>query len=97
MTAANADDFVQVPPGAERAVALAMLRAIVEQGWARQDPGEMGSAAAALAGPVPGVPAGAHRRAGEGVRGCQGQRGAARAGRRRRARSPATRRWPPRC
>jgi molybdopterin-containing oxidoreductase family iron-sulfur binding subunit len=37
MTAASADDFLHVPPGAELAVALAMLKAIVEKGWARAD------------------------------------------------------------
>jgi molybdopterin-containing oxidoreductase family iron-sulfur binding subunit len=56
MTAANADDFLLVPPGGERRVALAMLKVIVEKGWAKQDLGEMGRAAAALAGPVDGVP-----------------------------------------
>ena len=57
VTAANADEFLQVPPGAERAVALAMLKAIVEKGWAKNDPGDLGRSAAALAGPVPGVEA----------------------------------------
>ncbi len=55
VTAANADDFLQVPPGGERAVALAMLKVIVEKGWARNDLGDLGRSAAALAGPVPGV------------------------------------------
>jgi len=54
MTAANADEFVQVPPGAEGAIALAMLKAIVEHGWAT---GDLGPVAAAIrqapAGPLP--------------------------------------------
>ncbi len=57
VTAANADDFLQVPPGGERAVALAMLKVIVEKGWAKHDLGDLGRSAAALAGPVPGVEA----------------------------------------
>jgi molybdopterin-containing oxidoreductase family iron-sulfur binding subunit len=36
MTAANADEFIQLAPGAERWLALAMLKVIVEKGWARQ-------------------------------------------------------------
>jgi anaerobic selenocysteine-containing dehydrogenase/Fe-S-cluster-containing dehydrogenase component len=36
-TAANADLFIQVPPGAERDVALAMLRAMVRNGWVLGD------------------------------------------------------------
>lgn len=37
MTAANADDFLQVPAGAEYAVAMAMLQVIIDKGWAKQD------------------------------------------------------------
>ena len=37
MTAANADDFVQVPAGNEYAVAMAMLKVIIDKGWAEQD------------------------------------------------------------
>jgi Fe-S-cluster-containing dehydrogenase component/anaerobic selenocysteine-containing dehydrogenase len=37
MTAANADDFLQVSADVEYAVALAMLNVIIEKGWARQD------------------------------------------------------------
>ncbi|SNB46690.1 4Fe-4S dicluster domain-containing protein [Geobacter sp. DSM 9736] len=37
MTAANADDFLQVPPGYERAVAVAMLKVIIDRGWSRRD------------------------------------------------------------
>jgi molybdopterin-containing oxidoreductase family iron-sulfur binding subunit len=37
MTAANADDFIQVPAGTEYAVALAMLRVIIDKGWASKD------------------------------------------------------------
>jgi Fe-S-cluster-containing dehydrogenase component/anaerobic selenocysteine-containing dehydrogenase len=37
MTAANADDFVQVPAGDEYAVAMAMLKEIIDKGWARAD------------------------------------------------------------
>ena len=37
MTAANADDFVHVPAGTETLVALAMLNAIIENGWAKND------------------------------------------------------------
>ena len=39
MTAANADDFVQVAPGMERRVGLAMLSFIVENGLSRADVG----------------------------------------------------------
>ncbi|WP_243369946.1 4Fe-4S dicluster domain-containing protein [Geotalea sp. SG265] len=35
MTAANADLYLQVPPGAERLVALKMLQIILENGWGR--------------------------------------------------------------
>jgi len=58
MTAANADTFVQVPPGYERVVAAGMLKIIMEQGW------QKGAVAAskqaidtliAAAGPVPGL------------------------------------------
>jgi Fe-S-cluster-containing dehydrogenase component/anaerobic selenocysteine-containing dehydrogenase len=37
MTAANADEFVQVPAGDEYLVAMAMLKEIIEKGWARTD------------------------------------------------------------
>jgi molybdopterin-containing oxidoreductase family iron-sulfur binding subunit len=37
LTAANADDFIQVPPGAEYWVAMAMLSTIIKRGWARAD------------------------------------------------------------
>ena len=37
MTAANADDFVLVPAGDEYAVAIAMLKVIIEKGWAKED------------------------------------------------------------
>lgn len=37
MTAANADDFLQVPAGIEYAVSMAMLKTIIDNGWARQD------------------------------------------------------------
>lgn len=37
MTAANADEFVQVPAGTERLVALALVKIIVDQGWGRNN------------------------------------------------------------
>ncbi len=37
MTAANADEFLKVPPGAERWVALAMVKEIIDRGWAKRD------------------------------------------------------------
>ena len=37
MTAANADDFIQVPPGAERWLALGMLKAMAERNWHSAD------------------------------------------------------------
>ena len=37
MTAANADDYLQVPPGGECGVALAILDAMIEKGWTRRD------------------------------------------------------------
>ena len=36
-TAANADEFLQVPPGTERWLALGMLKIIVDRGWGKQD------------------------------------------------------------
>ena len=36
MTAGSADDFIQVPPGKERWVALAMLQEMSDQGWIRK-------------------------------------------------------------
>jgi molybdopterin-containing oxidoreductase family iron-sulfur binding subunit len=37
MTAANADEFLKVSPGAERWVALAMAKEIIDRGWAKRD------------------------------------------------------------
>jgi Fe-S-cluster-containing dehydrogenase component/anaerobic selenocysteine-containing dehydrogenase len=37
MTAANADDFLQVPAGTEYTIAMTMLSVIIERGWARRD------------------------------------------------------------
>ena len=37
MTAANADDCFLVPPGSERFIALAMVDAMVQNGWAKND------------------------------------------------------------
>jgi molybdopterin-containing oxidoreductase family iron-sulfur binding subunit len=37
MTAANADDFLMAPPGAEHDVALAMLQVMLDEGWAQGD------------------------------------------------------------
>ena len=54
MTAANADEFIQVPPGGELAVALGMLRVMVEMGWAKGDAGPVKSLLAAK----PALPAG---------------------------------------
>ncbi len=58
MTAANADNYIQVPPGQERVVAASMLKIIVERGWAKRDLSAVSPAIDALvaaAGPVPGV------------------------------------------
>ena len=35
MTAANADEFIQVPPGSEGKVAAALLKIIVDRGWGK--------------------------------------------------------------
>ncbi len=59
MTAANADEFIAVPAGAEACVAMALLHTIVEQGLARADVGPIRQAVARWAKrarPVPGVP-----------------------------------------
>jgi len=37
MTAANADEYLQVAPGEETRLALALLRIMIEQGWVRRD------------------------------------------------------------
>ncbi|HEY3308521.1 MAG TPA: molybdopterin dinucleotide binding domain-containing protein [Desulfuromonadaceae bacterium] len=37
MTAGNADQFIQVPPGHERNIAAAILKIIIERGWAKND------------------------------------------------------------
>ena len=58
MTAANADTFIQVPPGQERVVAAALLKIIIERGWQKGDLSPVKPAIDALvagAGPVPGV------------------------------------------
>ena len=58
MTAANADDFLQVPPGYERIVAASMLKIIVERGWQKNDISSVRQAIDTLvagAGPVPGM------------------------------------------
>ena len=58
MTAANADEFVQVPPGAERLVALALVKIIVDQGWGSNDLAPVMpdiNRFLAESGPVPGV------------------------------------------
>jgi len=58
MTAANADDFLQVPPGYERVVAASMLKIIVERGWQKNDLSAVRQEIDSLvagAGPIPGV------------------------------------------
>jgi Fe-S-cluster-containing dehydrogenase component/anaerobic selenocysteine-containing dehydrogenase len=58
LTAANADTFVQVPPGYERVVAASMLKIIIERGWQKKDLSSVKGAVDALvagAGPIPGV------------------------------------------
>jgi molybdopterin-containing oxidoreductase family iron-sulfur binding subunit len=40
MTAANADDFLLVPPGAEYDVAMNILRVMAEKGWTKGDAGK---------------------------------------------------------
>jgi len=59
MTAANADEFLLVPPGYERVVAASMLKIMIEQGWTKNDLSAVRGALETLvaeAGPVPGVP-----------------------------------------
>jgi len=58
MTAANADDFLHVPPGYERVVALAMLKVIVQKGWGKNSLSNVMPAVERIlsaAGPIPGV------------------------------------------
>jgi len=58
MTAANADDFLLVPPGWERVVAASMLKTMLERGWQKNDITAARGAIERLvgeAGPVPGV------------------------------------------
>jgi Fe-S-cluster-containing dehydrogenase component/anaerobic selenocysteine-containing dehydrogenase len=58
MTAANADEFLLVPPGFERVVAASMLKIMVEKGWQKNDLSAVRDAIEALvaeAGPIPGV------------------------------------------
>lgn len=58
MTAANADEFVQVPPGAERLVALTLVKIIVENGWGSNDLASFMPAINRFlkqCGPVPGI------------------------------------------
>ena len=43
MTAANADEFLKVPPGTERWIALAMVKIILDHGWNLADPGWIAS------------------------------------------------------
>ena len=59
LTAANADEFLLVPPGYERVVAASMLKIILDQGWQKNDLSPVRGAVDALvaqSGPVPGVP-----------------------------------------
>jgi anaerobic selenocysteine-containing dehydrogenase/Fe-S-cluster-containing dehydrogenase component len=59
MTAANADNYIQVPPGYERVLAASLLKIIMEQGLQKRD---LSAAAPAIdqmlsgAGEIPGVP-----------------------------------------
>ena len=58
LTAANADEFLQVPPGFERVVAASMLKIMLDQGWQKNDLSAVRGEIEALvreAGPVPGV------------------------------------------
>ena len=58
MTAANADTFIQVPPGQERMVGASMLKIILERGWQKSDLSSARQAIDTLIGgaaPVPGV------------------------------------------
>jgi len=59
MTAANADDFLMLPPGVDSKVALAMLQIMLDEGWAQVD----GEAVRKLAGalPEPSLPEGLRR------------------------------------
>jgi len=58
MTAANADDFLQVPPGGELVVAMAMLGVIVDQGLASADVASLKPLLAAWRATNPALPAG---------------------------------------
>ena len=84
MTAANADDFLMVPPGAEHEVALAMLQVMLDEGWAQGDVAAVRKIASEF--PKPRLPDGSLDRArpgtGASVRAVRKQRGAGRAGRR---------------
>jgi Fe-S-cluster-containing dehydrogenase component/anaerobic selenocysteine-containing dehydrogenase len=58
MTAANADEFLLVPPGCERSVAASMLKIMIDQGWQKHDISAARGAIDALvgsSGPIPGV------------------------------------------
>jgi Fe-S-cluster-containing dehydrogenase component/anaerobic selenocysteine-containing dehydrogenase len=58
LTAANADDFLLVPPGYERVVAASMLKIMIERGWGKNDISSARGAVETLvaeAGPIPGV------------------------------------------
>jgi Fe-S-cluster-containing dehydrogenase component/anaerobic selenocysteine-containing dehydrogenase len=58
MTAANADQFLLVPPGFERVVAASLLKIMMDQGWQKNDLSAVRQPVEALlaeAGPIPGV------------------------------------------
>ena len=58
MTAANADEFLLVPPGYERVVASSMLKIMIAQGWQKNDISAARGAIETLvaqSGPIPGV------------------------------------------
>ena len=57
MTAANADEYLQVSPGEEYLVALAMIQALIDNGWTNCDMGWVKSVLRA-ADPLKNLPAG---------------------------------------
>jgi len=59
MTAANADKFIQLPPGGEQHLAIALLRSIVRHGWVKGDAAEFARLVDTLApdpAPLPDLP-----------------------------------------
>lgn len=58
MTAANADDYLQIPPGWEHLVGVAMLKVMLDRGWTRKDISALRpeiERVSAAAGAIPGI------------------------------------------